>query len=41
MTFDTDGFFKNKKISCVLLLKGILPLTNNIDPIIKDIKNQV
>lgn len=41
MTFDTDGFFKNKKISCVLLLKGMLPLTSNIDPILKDIKGQV
>lgn len=41
MTFDTDGFFKNKKISCVLLLKNILPLTTNIETIIKDIKTQV
>jgi hypothetical protein len=26
LTFDTDGFFKNKKISCVLQLKGIIPV---------------
>ena len=24
LTFDTVGFFKNMKISCVLLLKGII-----------------
>lgn len=41
MTFDTDGFFKNKKISCVLMLKGIIPMSSQIEPILKDIKTQV
>ena len=41
MTFDTEGFFKNKKISCVLQLKGIIPMGLNPEPILKDIKTQV
>ena len=41
LTFDTDGFFKNKKISCVLLLKGIIPVGANPDITLKDIKTQV
>jgi hypothetical protein len=41
MTFDIDGFFKNKKISCVLLLKGIIPPGMSSDTILKDIRAQV
>jgi hypothetical protein len=41
MTFDTEGFFKNKTVSCVLLLKGIIPVTANVEAVIKDIKTQV
>jgi hypothetical protein len=41
LTFDTDGFFKNKKISCVLQLKGIIPIGSTPEQIVKDIKTQV
>ncbi len=41
MTFDTEGFFRNKLVSCVLLLKGIIPVTANVEAVLKDIKNQV
>lgn len=46
MTFDTEGEFRNKKISCVLLLKGIVPLAHshspsNVELILQDIKGQV
>lgn len=41
LTFDTEGFFKNKKISCVLQLKGIIPMGVNIEQILKDVKTQV
>jgi|JI10StandDraft_1071094.scaffolds.fasta_scaffold2122397_1 hypothetical protein len=41
MTFDTEGFFRNKLVSCVLLLKGIIPATANVEAVLKDIKNQV
>ena len=42
-TFDTDGFFSTKKISCILLLKDIIPASyiNNPSYIIGDIKEQV
>lgn len=30
MTFDTEGFFKNKRTSCVLLLKNIIPANANV-----------
>lgn len=41
VTFDTEGFFKNKKISCVLVLKNIIPIGANKDNILKDVVSQV
>lgn len=41
MTFDTEGYFKNKKISCVLLLKGIIPTNVSTQSVVKDVKAQV
>lgn len=28
LTFDTVGFFRNMKISCVLLIKGVISLNS-------------
>jgi hypothetical protein len=39
LTFDTEGFFRNKKISCVLQLKGIMPMGVNTEPISERYKN--
>jgi hypothetical protein len=41
LTLDVDGYFKNMKISCVLLLKNIISTFLFKDEIIKDIRKEV
>ena len=41
MTFDTVGFFKNKNITCVILLRGIVPSQANFKATLEDIKKEV
>ena len=41
LTFDTVGFFKNMKISCVLLLKNIVQSQMDREYIQKDIRREV
>ena len=41
LTFDTVGFFKNMKISCVLLLKNIVQSQVDREYIQKDIRKEV
>jgi hypothetical protein len=41
LTFDTVGFFKKMKISCILLLKGIIPLPNEREFIKQDIRKEL
>ena len=41
LTFDTVGFFKDKKITCVLLLRSVIPQGANAKATIDDIRKQV
>ena len=41
LTFDTVGYFKNMKISCVLLLKNIIQSQTDKEFVKKDIQKEV
>ena len=41
LTLDVDGYFKNMKISCVLLLKNMISSFIYKDEILRDIKREV
>jgi hypothetical protein len=41
LTFDTVGFFKNKKVSCILCLRNIIPTAAEKDFICLDLKKEL
>jgi hypothetical protein len=41
LTLDVDGYFKNMKISCVLLLRNIISSFIYKDEIMRDIRKEV
>ena len=41
LTFDTVGFFKSKKISCVLLIKGVISLQSEREFVRRDMATQL
>lgn len=40
-TFDIEGFFRDKNITCVLLLRGVIPNGANVKATLEDIKKEV
>ena len=40
-TFDTVGYFKNLKISCVIVMKNIIPQTVDSEVILNDVKREL
>jgi hypothetical protein len=41
MTFDTVGFFKNHKISCVLMLKNVAPRNVSDEVTTRDLRREL